>query len=152
MATFIPSQPRRGDDLTLGSEGYIQEHQVLGEARVVLTLCLAASNRSVEEPTFANNRSRESTVSVTIVRDSDDDSDGSSDLPSLNDLLSKARAMRHRIVPEPAQGPRTPTDPEQPVPNGSSNGGLHMGDSLGSSPGKRSTVPHLALARRRLLT
>jgi hypothetical protein len=155
MATFTSSQPRQGDDLTPGLESYIQEHQVDGEARIVLTLCLPASDRSVEESTVGNHGSRESTATLTVVGDSDDDSDASSDLPSLSDLLSKPKAMRHTVVPEPAQEPRKPrkpTDSEQLVRNGSSNGRLHMGDSLGSSPGKRSTVPRLALARRRLLT
>ena len=131
--------------------------------------CFAASNRRIGECTTPNNDSRESTVTVTgdaTGGDGHDDSDGNLDLPTLNDLFFKAKAMSRMAVSEPGREPEKPTDPKPLVHNGSVKGGHLAGDrAAGQSPdagtpvdnspdgsqGEQSTLPHFLMAHAGLL-
>ena len=110
------------------------------------------SNRRIGESTVADHDSRESTVDVigdAADGDDRDDSDGNIDLPTLEDLLSEAKAMRRVAVSEPGQ--------ELPVGEsaaGESPGAdAHVGSSPDGSQGEQSTFQYvLPIARGHLLT
>ena len=90
------------------------------------------SNRRIGEFTVAGHDSRESTIDVighATGGDDHGDSDGNLDLPTLEDLLSEAKATRCVAVSEPSQGPQKPTDSNRLVHNGNLKGGLPVGDS-----------------------